>query len=115
MSAMVAVAPPVKLHVRGTMVVRSLALGLAADPPPETVAVLANGEAAFDATMTLTVIGGYEPPPTMDLLVVQLLAPQVHTLGSPVMEIIDSPIGGCSVTVTRPLVGPTDALLTTIV
>ena len=112
-SATVAVGPPVKVHVRGTTVVMSLALGLSADPPPMTVAVLVNGEAAFDATMTLTAIGGYGAPAAMDLLVVQLLAPQVHVL-PPAIETIDSPVGGFSVTVTIPLVGPADALLTTM-
>jgi hypothetical protein len=39
-------------------VVESLALGLAPAAPPVTVAELTCGEVAFDATLTVTVIGG---------------------------------------------------------
>jgi hypothetical protein len=63
----VAVGPPVKVHVKGTTVVMSQALGLVDDPPPDAVATLVNDEAAFEATITLTVIGGYEAPPAMPL------------------------------------------------
>ena len=113
-SATVGVAPPVKVQVKGTTVVASEALGLTADPPPETAATLVNGDVAFDATLTVAVIGGYEPPAPMGLVVVQLLVVQVQTLPVLVMDTTVSLLGGYSVTVTVPLVGPAEAPLLTM-
>jgi hypothetical protein len=101
------------VQVKGTTVVASEALGLTADPPPETAATLVNGDVAFDATLTVAVIGGYEPPAPMGLVVVQLLVVQVQALLVLVMDTTDMPLGGFSATVTGPLVGPDDAPLPT--
>src|SRR5947207_12107674 len=40
--------------------VRLVAVALS-DPPPETTAVFTRGDKAFAATLTVTVMGGYEP------------------------------------------------------
>src|ERR1019366_1452214 len=93
-SAAVDLAPPVKVQVSGTMVV--ISLPMMDEKSPETIAVLVNGDAAFGSTMTVTVIGGYDWPPAMELDVLQICSCriQLHTRLSPVMETIDSPEGG---------------------
>ena len=44
----------------------AVVVGPDADPPPETVATLVNRDVAFDATLTVTVIAGYVPPPAIE-------------------------------------------------
>jgi hypothetical protein len=59
-------------------------------------------------------MGGYDPPPERELFVVQLLVVQVHTPPVLVIDVTVSPLGGFSVTVTRPLVGAAAAALLTV-
>jgi hypothetical protein len=50
----------------------------------------------------------------MELFVVQVLVVQAQTLPAPAIDTTDIPLGGFSVTVTSPLVGPAFAPLLTV-
>src|SRR5580658_8252676 len=93
-------------EANGMMVVESEALA-SADPPPCTLTWLSCGEAAVPATLTVTVIDGYEVPPGRDSLREQLFAAQVQPL--PLMDTSDNPDGSVSVTVIVPVVLPAPA------
>ena len=108
-SATLGVASPLTVQASGVTIVRSLEVELNAEPPPDTVAWLTKGDVANGATLTVTVMGGYDWPGPMEVPIVQVLVVQVHPL--PAIDITDIPLGGFSVTVTSPLVGPAEAPL----
>src|SRR5438270_204217 len=78
-----------------------------ADPPPETVTEFTSGDAAFAATVTLTVIAEYPAPAARLSVRVQVRLTHVHP--APVIEASVRPAGRVSATVTVPLVGPAPA------
>jgi hypothetical protein len=74
------------------------------EPPPDTFTALTTGEAAFDATFTVTVMGGYPAYAFSTSLLVQEAIEQFHP--SPDMEVKVRHAGTTSDTVTEPVVAP---------
>jgi hypothetical protein len=95
-----------------TIVVGSLTLahGEPTQPPPTTDAWFVNEDAALLATLTVTVIAGYEEPAASASDRVHVSVPTVQVHPVPLSPVTVSPVGGASVTVTvDPSVGPTVA------
>jgi hypothetical protein len=78
---------------------------LPGDPPPDTDTEFDSGVPAFDATFTVTVIGGKLAPPFSTLLVVQFGSTVQFHVAPPFIDTSVIPDGAVSVTVTVPLVG----------
>src|ERR1039457_6810892 len=87
----------------GTMVVESLAVAVA-DPPPDALTWLVTGDAALDATLTVTVMGGYVPPAARASEREHVSVARVHPHPGPLIAVGVSPAGKVSVTETVPLV-----------
>lgn len=85
-----------------------------ASPPPDTVSVLVNEPVAFEATLTVNVITGYELPLANASDRVQLEAFNVHVHPVPVSPVAVKPAGNVSITVAAPLVAAVPALVTVI-
>src|SRR5258706_5910454 len=96
------------------MAVTSLAplLVVTSSPPPATVAVLVTLAGAFDATLTVSVIKGYEAPAASTSLRVHAPAGWLHVQPVPPIAVAVRPEGSVSLTVTVPLVGPPPLLRT---
>lgn len=102
----------------GRMVVGSCAtlFPVFVSPPPETVAVLTTVDAAFKATSTVRVIGGYaagEAPSESARVQVRFARTQLHPV--PLIAVAVSPLGRTSTTVTVPLLARFPMLATVIV
>jgi hypothetical protein len=85
------------------MIVVSLVLTLGV-PPPETVTWFAWGEVAFAKTLTTMVMAGYDVPAASASLRVHVLL--LHVQPVPLIDVIVSPPGAVSVTVTGPMLAP---------
>jgi hypothetical protein len=95
-----------------TIVVGSepVAHGEPTQPPPATETLFVSEEAALLATLTVTVIAGYDEPAASASDRVHVSVPTVQVHPVPLSPVTVKPVGGVSVTVTvDPSVGPTVA------
>jgi hypothetical protein len=81
-------------------------------PPPETAAEFVTELDAPLATLTVTVIDGYEDPDASASERVQVSVPSVKLHPVPEIAVAVKPLGSVSVAVTVPLVGPGPAFET---
>src|SRR5207244_4486926 len=88
--------------------------GESAHPPPSTLALFVTEAGASEATSTVTVIFGYESPAASTSERVHF-GSVVQSQPVPAIAVTVSPVGGSSVTVTWPAVGPSPTFLTAIV
>ena len=110
----VAVFPNATLLVPVAVITVLSPMLLPADPPPDTITEFDSGVAAFDATFTVTVMGGKLNPPFSTLVVVQVGSTVQFHVAPPLIDTSVIPNGTLSVTVTVPLAGPAAKLFVTV-